>query len=225
MLPSSVTQSALNELGAARPGGANAAAATSELGQDQFLKLMLAQLRNQDPLKPLQPAEFLSQLAQFSNVVAAQQTQTSVADLAASMRSSQVMEGVSLVGRTVLAAGDRARLGETGAVRGAVDAPEGSDRIEVSVRDSSGALVRRLAVPSNGGVTDFAWDGLDDAGRRVAPGSYRFASQAGSGPATIATETLLEQRVQSVTLDTRGGNLVLNTGGGALALSAVRQVR
>ena len=79
-----------------------------QFGADQFITLMLAQIKNQDPLKPLEPAEFLGQLAQFSTVTGIQEMGSSVSDLVGSMRSSQALSGANLVGRDVLAPGDTA---------------------------------------------------------------------------------------------------------------------
>jgi hypothetical protein len=90
-----------------------------QFGADQFITLMLAQIKNQDPLKPLEPAEFLGQLAQFSTVTGIQEMGSSVSDLVGSMRSSQALSGANLVGRDVLAPGDTAVFDGTTPVRAA----------------------------------------------------------------------------------------------------------
>ena len=96
-----------------------------QFGADQFITLMLAQLKNQDPLKPLEPAEFLGQLAQFSTVTGIQDMASSVSDLVGTMRSSQALSGAGLVGREVLAPGDSAAFDGTTPIRGAVEPPQG----------------------------------------------------------------------------------------------------
>src|SRR4029450_3877723 len=83
--------------------GQQDAKSNQQLGQNEFLKLMLAQMKNQDPMKPQDPSTFLTQLAQFTQVTGIQNMQTSMADLASSMRSTQVLSGTSLVGHDVLA--------------------------------------------------------------------------------------------------------------------------
>jgi flagellar hook assembly protein FlgD len=75
---------------------------TQQFGQEQFLTMMLAQLKNQDPLKPLEPSEFLGQLAQFSTVTGVQEMQKSLGTMVDSLRSSQALEGANFVGRQVL---------------------------------------------------------------------------------------------------------------------------
>ena len=198
--------------------------AGSSFGQDQFLTLMLAQLRNQDPMKPLEPSEFLGQLAQFSTVTGIQDMKGSVAELAGSLRSSQVLEGATLVGRSVLVPGTAAVLDAANPVIGAAEAPEGASSIDVTVRDATGALVRRFAVEPQLGLSSIQWDGLDTAGDRAPPGSYRFEAVAQTSGRAQSLPLLLSLRVESVSLDASGGSMTLNTRAGAIALRDVRQV-
>jgi flagellar basal-body rod modification protein FlgD len=198
--------------------------AGAQFGQDQFLTLMLAQLRNQDPLKPLEPSEFLGQLAQFSTVTGIQDMKGSVGELVGSLRSSQVLEGATLVGRSVLAAGSGARLDSSGAVVGAVDVPDGASSIEVTVRDAAGAIVRQFAVEPQPGLTPVHWDGLASSGDRAVSGAYRLDAVGRVGGRVESLEMLIQQRVDSVTIDPAGGEMTLNTAAGALRLADVRRV-
>jgi flagellar basal-body rod modification protein FlgD len=198
--------------------------AGASFGQDQFLTLMLAQLRNQDPLKPLEPSEFLGQLAQFSTVTGIQDMKGSVGELAGSLRSSQVLEGATLVGRSVLAAGTDARLDASGAVIGAVEAPAEASSVEVTVRNAAGAIVRQFSVEPQAGLTPIRWDGLDARGERAAIGSYRIGATGRVGGRAESLEMMIQQRVDSVTLDPKGGAMTLNTPSGALGLADVRRV-
>jgi flagellar basal-body rod modification protein FlgD len=196
-----------------------------QFGADQFITLMLAQIKNQDPLKPLEPAEFLGQLAQFSTVTGIQEMGSSVSDLVGSMRSSQALSGANLVGRDVLAPGDTAVFDGTTPVRAAVEAPDGAERIEFVVRDASGAVVRRAQVqPSVSGVTEMAWDGRADNGTVMPAGAYRIEALSRFGARGESAQVLLRSRVDSVTLDAAGRGIVLNTPNGSLPLGAVRRV-
>ena len=196
-----------------------------QFGADQFITLMLAQIKNQDPLKPLEPAEFLGQLAQFSTVTGIQEMGSSVSDLVGSMRSSQALSGANLVGRDVLAPGDTAVFDGTTPVRAAVEAPDGAERIDFVVRDASGAVVHRAQIqPSVSGVTEMAWDGRADNGTVMPPGAYRIEALSRFGGRGESSQVLLRSRVDSVTLDAAGGGIVLNTPNGSLPLGAVRRV-
>jgi|SRR5690606_10844595 len=209
----------------AQTAAAGGAKKRDELGSSDFMRLMITQLRNQDPFKPLDPSEFLGQLAQFSTVTGIQSMESSVAALATSLRSSQVLSGATLVGREVLAPASTVTI-ETGeTVQGAVEVPGGAADVHVLVRDSSGQLVRRINIePSSGGLTSFAWDGLDESGTAVPSGEYEIEVVARVGGESSSLDPLLTGRVGSVTIDPARGGLILNTGIGAVAISDVRRV-
>ena len=195
-----------------------------ELGSDQFITLMVAQMRNQDPMKPTDPSEFLAQLAQFSTVSGVRAMQDSMSDMVATMRSSQMLSGTQLVGRDVLAAGDRVDYDGTAVVKGAAEFPAGLTSASLVVKDASGAVVRQISLPTDAGLNAFEWDGKSDSGAAAPPGRYTFEVAARSGNRIEPVSTLLASRVDSITLDTASGVLVLNTPSGALPLTAVRRV-
>ena len=209
---------------AAAGTAATTSAKMTELSQDTFLKLMLAQLRNQDPMKPTDPSAFLGQLAQFSQVSGIQSMKDSVEALSESMRSSQVLDGTTLVGREILASADSVALGAAGSVNGAVDVPEYADAVQLVVTDGAGQLVRRVAVSAQAGMTGFSWDGLTEVGSRAPPGNYRVAAYARVGGSTEQLSTQLVSRVGSVTIDQQNSRLTLNTSLGPIALADVRRV-
>lgn len=195
-----------------------------QLGQGQFLELMVAQLKNQDPFKAMDPSQFLGQLAQFGTVTGIQEMQGAFASLSAALRSSQVLDGSNMVGREVLLAANQAVLGATGSISGAVDIPTGASSVEVSVRDVSGQLVRRMQMPTAEGLGEFSWDGLADNGTRLPAGRYQLEAIANVGGQSTSLQTLLSDRVSSVTIDANQG-LTLNTRTlGTHALSDVRRV-
>jgi flagellar basal-body rod modification protein FlgD len=186
---------------------------------------MLAQMKNQDPMKPMEPSEFLGQLAQFSTVTGIQDMGKSVSDLVGSMRSSQALSGANLVGREVLAPGVRAAFDGSTPLRAAVDTPVGAGSVELLVRDASGAVVRRAQVPASAtGLTELAWDGRADNGAAMPLGTYRLEALVRTGGRVEQSQLLLRSRVDSVTLDPAGGGVVLNTPNGSLPLGAVRRV-
>lgn len=195
-----------------------------QLDQTDFLELMIAQLKNQDPFKAMDPNQFLGQLAQFSTVSGIQDMQTSFDTFSDSMRSSQVLEGATLVGREVLVDGEEAPLGAEGSVQGAVNVPTGATSVQVNVLDSAGQLVRRMSLPTSAGLTEFSWDGNLDNGTRAPAGEYAFEAIANVGGESSSLQTMLSVRVDSVTVDSRSG-LMLNTATlGSRTLNEVRRV-
>jgi flagellar basal-body rod modification protein FlgD len=195
-----------------------------QLGQAEFLELMIAQLKNQDPFKAMDPSQFLGQLAQFGTVSGIQEMQAAFGTLSDAMRSSQVLDGSAMIGRDVLVASEDATLQAEGPVRGALDVPTGTTGLTLNVRDANGTLVRRMTLPTTTGLQDFSWDGIADNGTRAPAGAYSFEAVASGGGKSISLEMLLASRVTSVTIDSQTG-LQLNTSTlGSRSLSDVRRV-
>jgi flagellar basal-body rod modification protein FlgD len=215
---------AINGTGAA--GSASQTGGTKkkdQLGQNEFLQLMLAQLKNQDPFKAMDPSQFLGQLAQFGTVTGIQDMQAAFTSLSDAMRSSQVLDGASMVGRDVLVPSDTVTLHADGTVKGSIDVPKGLTGLTVNIRDGAGALVRRMTLPTDSGNHEFTWDGLRDDGTRAAAGDYDIEAIGSLDGQSGSLEMLFASRVNSVTIDSSG--LVLNTNDlGARPLSDVRRV-
>ena len=194
-----------------------------QLGQNEFLQLMLAQLKNQDPFKAMDPSQFLGQLAQFGTVTGIQEMQAAFTSLSDAMRSSQVLDGASMVGRDVLVPSDTVTLHADGTVKGSIDVPKGLTGLTVNIRDGAGALVRRMTLPTDSGNQEFTWDGLRDDGTRATAGDYDIEAIGSLDGQSGSLEMLFSSRVNSVTIDSSG--LVLNTNDlGARPLGDVRRV-
>ncbi|MDX1250724.1 MAG: flagellar hook assembly protein FlgD [Gammaproteobacteria bacterium] len=202
------------------------AASKDRLGQDEFLKLMVAQLKNQDPMKPMQNGEFMAQMAQFSTVTGIQELQTSFSQFATAMQSNQALQASALVGRTVLAPGDVAVLAPGGGVSGAIDLPSTTSKLTVAVYSPSGQLVRRMDMGQQaGGLVDFKWDGKTDAGDMAPAGNYKLAAGAMISDKAVAVDTLVASTVESVTLGRGGQTPTVNVAGiGAVDMSNIRRI-
>jgi flagellar basal-body rod modification protein FlgD len=215
---------AIDSLGAAAAAGATAGTRKKqELGQEAFLQLLVAQMKNQDPTKPADSTEYLSQLAQFSTVTGVQSMQESISTLSDALRGSQVLGGTTLVGHDVVIAADSATLGATGDVRGSATLPTGASEAMLVVTDDSGQLVRQVPIDLKGGG-EFTWDGLDGLGERAPAGTYKIQAIANVGGYAEQMETRMVSRVGSVSIDPNTYSLTLNTDIGPIALAAVRQV-
>jgi flagellar basal-body rod modification protein FlgD len=206
-------------------GAAKTKDSDATLDQNQFLQLMIAQMKNQDPTKPMDPTTFMSQLAQFSTVTGIESMNKSISGLSESLLSSQVLSGTSLVGHDVLAQGSTGTLATGGTIDGAVDVPPGAKMLKVNVLDAGGQLVRTITLQPTEGRIEFSWDGQTNAGTPAAPGSYDFEILAGDGKDTIQLDSLLSSHVNSVTIDSSTHELSLNTNNGTLPLSSVRRIK
>jgi flagellar basal-body rod modification protein FlgD len=210
---------------ASQTNTSSATKSKDHLDQSSFLRLMIAQFRNQDPTKPQDPAQFMGQLAQFSTVSGIQDMQTSLATLSDSLRSSNVLSGAVLVGREILAPSESISrvAGETSS--GVIEVPDGVTTIDVAIKDHAGALVRRMTVPANGSLTSFSWDGATDRGEIAPAGTYSIEATTRVGGGNESLPVLFNTRVDSVTVDPKTSGLVLNTRGlGAVSITNVRRV-
>ena len=196
-----------------------------QLGQAEFLELMIAQLKNQDPFKAMDPSQFLGQLAQFGTVSGIQEMQNAFTTLSDSMRASQVLDGATMVGRDVLVEQSDVTLGATDSINGTVDMPGNTSAAQLNVLDDAGQLVRRIPLTTNAGLNDFSWDGTDDLGERVPAGDYSLEIVANVGGESESLSPLVATRVASVTIDPKGAGLMLNTAAlGSIPLAQVRRV-
>jgi len=198
---------------------------TSELGQDDFLELMVAQLRNQDPFSPMENGEFLTQIAQFGTVTGINELQTTIESLSDSLLSNQALQASHLVGRSVLASTGTGELAEGGSIRGQLDLPAAAPDVAVTVYNSAGQQVRRLELGGQAaGPVNFQWDGLGDNGEFAPPGTYFFSAEANLDGRNEAVEAYVANEVRGVTLDP-GGRLVLELAGGdSMDFSDVKQI-
>ncbi|MBG0842106.1 flagellar hook assembly protein FlgD [Ectopseudomonas toyotomiensis] len=196
-----------------------------DLGKNEFLNLLVAQLNNQNPLEPQGNGEFIAQLAQFSQVEGIEKLNTSMGTLLSTYQSSQALQASSLVGRKVIIPSDKAVVDTSESFKASTVLPVSSSNVYVNVYDNaSGALVTRINLgQQEAGNVSFIWDGKNSDGEVMPPGTYKFEAQATYGSETKGLYTLLPANVDSVTL---GGNeLLLNLAGlGSVPLSNVQVI-
>jgi flagellar basal-body rod modification protein FlgD len=195
-----------------------------ELGQDAFLKLMIAQLKHQDPLSPAENGEFIAQLAQFSSVEGITNLNTAVGDLAKEFRSSRALEASSLVGRQVEVNTNAARLTEGGTMVGTVELPSSTGQLTITVTDAIGneLLVKDLGDQAGGDV-QFGWDGLDKNAEQQPSGTYIVRAHAIIDGETAEVPVRLAANVNSVSIGT-DQSMTLNVDGiGQVPIDSVRR--
>jgi len=197
------------------------------LGQEQFLKLMTTQLTHQDPTKPMQNGEFLSQMAQFGTVSGIQDLQQSFKDFSASISSGQTLQAAGLVGRNVLAPGDEGLLQVDGTIKGKFDLPASSSNIKVKIVDAAtGDVVRNLSLDGihAAGPVPFEWDGLNDNKNYASPGVYKIQVEAAIDGVNTALQPEIESQVESVSLNGSNGIQVNLTGLGSVNFNQIKQI-
>ena len=170
------------------------------MGQDEFLELMTTQLRNQDPMEPMDNGEFLAQIAQFGTVNGINELLTTTQSLSASLQSSQALQASNIIGRQVLVEHDEGYLSATGMVQGAADLGSSAD-VAVNIYDFSGQLVNRVDLGARSpGLVQFAWDGTTLNGTRAAAGRYRIEVEASRFGETESIAPMVTSTVTSLTL-------------------------
>lgn len=226
-MANNIDASILSKLGISNASTAQAAESSKDkLGQKDFLRLMVAQLKNQDPLKPMENGDFLGQMAQFSSVTGLQDLQASFNQLAGVMQSNQALQASALVGRSALVPGNAAVLASGQTISGAVDLPASTSDVALAVTDQAGKVVRLMNMgPQASGLASFQWDGKTDAGELASAGRYNIVANAMLDGKVQAVDTLVAARVESVTLRRGGQESTLNLAGlGSLEMSKVRQI-
>lgn len=196
-----------------------------ELGQEDFLTLMLAQIKSQDPLNPMENAEFFSQMAQMSTVQGLNDLNSSFADLAGALQVNQGLQAATLVGRNAMVEADNIKHESGNVQAGAVGLAAGASDVRIQITDESGALVKEIHLGDlPGGITGFEWDGLDSKGQPAASGRYNFTALASSGGSQIELPTLLAGEVTRVNLNSTGRAYLELAGLGTVPFGDIRQI-
>jgi flagellar basal-body rod modification protein FlgD len=207
--------------------GAGAINNAATLGGTDFLTLMLAQLKNQDPTSPVDSNTFLTQLAQLSQVQGITQLNTSFSALSSSLSSSQALQASSLLGHQALVNSTTANLAANGTVTGAVNVPQNTSQVLLTVKDASGVLVRQINLGAQStGLASFSWDGKEGDGSQAPAGTYTLSAQyAGATSGGTAATTLVNGTVESVSMGAGSTGLTLNVSGlGSVPFSSVQQI-
>ncbi len=197
---------------------------TGSLGKDDFLKLLVAQLKNQDPLQPQDNTAFIAQLAQFSSLEQLQNVSGQLDSLLTAQTTGNQVAETSLVGKTVHYTGNTVTTdGQSGGKLQAVLA-DSADKVSTLVTDSSGKIVRLLSsTNASAGKLDIAWDGLDQNGNPAPAGTYTLTVSAAKTNGTAVS--LTEQTSGVVTGVTVSGNTTkLLVGSTSINLTDVSEI-
>lgn len=202
--------------------GSTAKSAISE-AENRFLKLLTTQLKNQDPLNPLDNAEMTSQLAQISTVSGIEKLNATLQTLLDGMSVSQTTLTANLVGHVVLVPGSGLQLA-SGASAGGIELAENADEVSVTIKDANGLTVKTLSLGAQAaGVHNFTWDGTTDDGGNAADGTYSISVKATRGGEAVSATALSFATVRSLVRS--GADFMLDLGTPGLAtMDDVKQI-
>lgn len=214
----------LNTVGATATSAPDPSA--SALSQSDFIDLLVAQLSNQDPSEPMDPSQFMDQLAQFSMVSGIEELNGSFNSLADKLAADQSIQAANLVGHDVLIPGGFGILEASGGVSGQLTLPQQSSEVSLKIYDEHGVEVRELPLGGHDqGAVEFQWDGFADDGSAATPGNYIVVAEALINGSVQAVEVSLEKRVESVTLSQDGAQATLNLDSGeSVPLNFVQRI-
>jgi flagellar basal-body rod modification protein FlgD len=195
--------------------------------EDEFLTLMLAQLKNQDPTEPMDNGAFLAQLAQINTASGIEGLQSSFSNFSASMQSNQALQASGLVGRSVSVPGPEVMLNSGSSVEGGVMLSTSTSELQLSVYDGRGQLVRNIGMGTQtAGDIPFNWNGLANDGTPLPSGVYTIKAEAMVDGSLTAMGTKAYATVESVSMASGSQGIQLNLAGiGTVPFSNVQQVR
>ncbi len=203
--------------------GAAGAGKTAAEAQDRFLKLLVAQMKNQDPLNPMDNAQVTSQLAQLSTVSGIDKMNSTLEALSSSLMASQSLQASSMIGHVVLVPGNAMEL-KKGSAAAAVELKQPADDVTVQVRDASGALVQSMQMGGQpSGIVQIEWDGKNDDGKQMPDGKYTFSATVKLGSEKSNADTLAYGLVSGVTRGENGTSLKVD-GLGVADMKSVKQI-
>jgi len=196
------------------------------LTQADFFALLTQELANQDPTKPTDNNEMISQMTAFSTTDGITQLNDSFDSFSTAMTSSQALQASSLVGRSVLVEDNVFGMQEGDEVQGKISAERGASNVSIYVENIAGEVIQTVPVGNiEPGSHGFTWNGKDSTGEDVAAGAYRFRVVGLVEGRASELQAQTYRNVDSVTLAGAGGNIVLNLNGGAsMNLSDVVEV-
>lgn len=191
--------------------------------EDRFLKLLVTQMKNQDPLNPLDNAQVTSQMAQLSTVNGIEKLNTALQAMSSSFASSQSLQAAGMIGRSVLAPGSSLLL-QGGAAAGGFELKQSVDHAVVTIKGAAGNTLHSMNLGAQqAGNVMFQWDGVTDSGAKAANGTYTFEVSASQGGQKAEAASLALGKVNSVSLGISG--VTLNTDVlGSLDVTKVKQI-
>ena len=204
---------------AANAASSAAAAAEATTTSDRFLRLLVAQMQNQDPLSPMDNAQVTSQMAQINTVSGIEKLNTTVAGLSTQFMQLQAVQGASLVGRDVVVAGNRLRIdAQAGVGQGGFELAGPADAVKVEILAPSGAVMQTINLGAEGaGVHRFEWP----SGAATPGSALTFRVSATHGGVAAPVTALMRDRVDAISSSGTAFNLELENSG-TVAYAAVR---
>jgi len=214
----------IDTLGTAYPTESSQTNSENDLGKDTFLKLLVAQMENQDPLNPMEGTEFTAQLAQYSSLEQLYNVNDNLLSIQGGQTALFENDMLDFMGKEIFVDGDELNL-EQGASASGGFSIDGSADCTVTIFDSEGQVVNSISLGQlESGTHTFDWDGLDQDDNDMESGAYRFEiSAVGDGGAALAAETYALGKVDRISFSEKVPMLYAN--GSPVMISEIVDIR
>ena len=205
------------------PAAGTAKTSDAAATEDRFLKLLVTQMKNQDPLNPLDNAQVTSQMAQLSTVTGIEKLNATLAAMMSGQQSNQALQAARVIGHGVLVPGAGMALQDGKAAFG-IELAEPADNVQITVSDSTGNAVQQISLGAQeAGSHLLLWDGQTTLGTTAADGVYTFEVAATRGGVGSTANGLTFDQVSSVSTGPQGVTLNLPLAG-SVSLADIRQI-
>jgi flagellar basal-body rod modification protein FlgD len=192
----------------------NGPARGTQLSQDDFMKILLTQMRLQTPQNPFDSNTMMQQMSQLTTLSATKEMENAVKSLNTNLGESQVLSASQLVGKHVQVPNDISPLIAGEGLKGSVILPRDVENSTVTIKDQNGKVVKTIELgASSSGVVDFTWDGMDSENKPMTPGFYTISATTQIHGENVAIPTAGTFKVNSVALDKNGNGVILNLDG------------
>ena len=197
-----------------------------EMGKQDFLTLFTAQLQNQNPLEPVKNEAFVAQLAQFSQLEALTNMQTSLDTFVTAMSSERMLGSAALIGKKVAITDTPTQLTAGATMDASLDLPTGASGVQISVQDKQGRVVKNLvAGPQLPGVMTFQWNGKDAAENPMPTGLYSLSATAVVNGQNVKVPVSTLSTVRAISTNPADGSVSVEVDGGkTMLLTDVKRV-
>ena len=202
----------------------NATQKSKALGKDAFLTMLVTQMKNQDPLNPVENTEFTAQLAQFSSLEQMFNINDNLKNIQMSQSSLNNTQAINIIGKEVKAEGNSIKHTAGGETNINYKLSSAAKEVKTSIYDNRGELVRVISESAkDSGEHTFVWDGKDNLGNIMSDGTYSFMTNAVDVSGTdIAVTPLIRGSVTGVSFD--NGNTLISVGGQSVSMSSIIEV-
>jgi len=201
------------------------AAQADTLSQNDFIKLLTAQLRNQDPTSPVDATQQLTQLAQFSSVAGISEMNSTLKAIQEKLSATTTSDALGYVGRNVLIAGDTAFPRVDGGLSGAIELEGDASAVRVNILNDNGETIKTLSLGAqNRGTVEFEWDGNTENGQPAGTGPFKISISANKDDKTVGATPLVWAPVAAVSVPAKGPAILTVPGLGQIPTTAVRKI-